>query len=547
VGVVALDAVASSLAHFAGHRAPGPGAGHELPPETHVAALLTGLMLLVLVPRLWRGTRTAAGLATAGVATLVFLSLLGGYEVAAIVQLSLCGLLVWARASFHLGCRNRPRLAVVVAALGAWLLAYATLRLAPLAHAHTAHLLARVLGHTHDHRSARAGMSADWLSLVEVLIGSAALISVLAMRSMLRPRPAENGHSDSERRAAKAIVDEHGKDSLSPFLLRPDKALKFGAGGVLSYRVLRGTAVVSADPVAPPGAAAAVLEEFLPEAHAQGWQVVLWGASATHLTEYRRLGLRNLRVGEEAFVDPHDFSLEGRSVRKLRQSVHRMARRGWEVSVVEGRQIDEHLEHEIGELEARWREGQNQLLGFAMGMGSYETEVGPDDLYALARSPDGELGAVMHFVSHCGQLSLDTMRRVGSTPNGLNEALVCQTLAEARERELHQVSLNYAGLAHLLRGERRRRGLGRVSRILLTAPLRHHFQMDRLVRFNDKFSPEWRPRYLVYESRTALPWAVLRVLQAEGYLPQPMGLRLPELTSSLPRVLARLTQAKSTS
>ena len=52
------------------------------------------------------------------------------------------------------------------------------------------------------------------------------------------------------------------------------------------------------------------------------------------------------------------------------------------------------------------------------------------------------------------------------------------------------------------------------------APLARRFQMERLVRFNEKFSPEWRPRYLVYESRAALPRSVLRVLQAEGYLPE---------------------------
>ena len=53
------------------------------------------------------------------------------------------------------------------------------------------------------------------------------------------------------------------------------------------------------------------------------------------------------------------------------------------------------------------------------------------------------------------------------------------------------------------------------------APLHRRFQMDRLVRFNEKFSPDWRPRYLVYESRPALPRAIVRVLQAEGYLAEP--------------------------
>ena len=52
--------------------------------------------------------------------------------------------------------------------------------------------------------------------------------------------------------------------------------------------------------------------------------------------------------------------------------------------------------------------------------------------------------------------------------------------------------------------------------------------MDRLVVFNEKFSPCWRPRYLVFESRARLPAAVFRVLQAEGYLSH----KPPQLKSS---------------
>lgn len=318
---------------------------------------------------------------------------------------------------------------------------------------------------------------------------------------------------------ARAVVEANGDDSLSPFILRPDKSFAFGSGGVIAYRVIGRTAVVSGDPIGPTGSVAALVGPLMRRAHHAGGRVVIYGASARHLATYQELGLRAICVGEEAVVDPEAFTLEGRPVRKLRQSVNRVARRGWRIEAHRGRDIDESLESEIDALEAEWRSQHARMLGFAMAMGEFDLGVRPADLYVLARSPEGRLSAVMRFLA-CGEnLSLDTMRRVGETPNGLNESLVCRALRFAQEHGVREVSLNYAGLGHLVRsgpsGSRPARALQRM----VLGVLGRHFQMDRLVAFNSKFSPEWRPRYLVYEARCALPAAVLRVLQAEGYLP----------------------------
>jgi lysyl-tRNA synthetase class 2 len=493
----------------------------DLPSETHLLSVLVGLALLVLTPRLWQGTRTAVSLALGGLIALAVLNAFKARYGEAAVELGLASLLTLGRGAFPLGCGNRLRLSVVCAAVGAWGVTYCARLVAP------------------------SRLSEDWVSLIEALSACAVLISVLALRSLLRPAPADHRQIEHEYRAARGIVEHYGEDSLSPFILRPDKALAFGGGGVLSYRVIGGTAIVSSDPVAPAGAAPDVLSGFLKHARRHGWQVVLWGASDRHLDSYRRLGLRAIRVGEEAFVDPRQFSLQGRPVRKLRQSVHRVQRRGWEIVVREGREIDPELEAEIDALETEWRSRQRRLHGFAMGMGPFEAELRPNDLYVVARSPEGGLGAAMRFVAHCGHLSLDTMRRVGETPNGLNEALVARVLEVAAERGVEQVSLNYAGLGHLVRAQpSRNRAVRCLTRVAISV-LGGRFQMERLVRFNDKFSPEWRPRYLVYESRGALPRAILRVLQAEGYLPERRRLALPPAWRELPRALPGSAQAKS--
>jgi lysyl-tRNA synthetase class 2 len=503
-------------------------------------ALILGAALLALTPGLWRGTRTAVSLTIIGLSALAALNAGHGHFDEATVEACLAVMLTAGRGAFRLGCSNRPRPAIALAAVAAWGLAAGAIVSAPAVRHTAGHVLARVLHHPVAHSlSVTPRLSDDWGGLIDVLIAGAAAISVLALRSLVRPATASNRHLEHEYRAARAIVGAHGTDSLSPFLLRPDKALAFAAGGVLAYRVIGGTAVISADPVAPDGAAGDVLSTFQDQARRRGWQIVLWGAAETHLDAYRALGLHAMCVGEEAFVDPGTFTLEGRAVRKLRQSVHRVTRRGWTICAHDGREIDSWLESEIELVSARWRDDHPQVHGFAMGMGSYTSELRPDDLYLLARSPAGELGGVMRFVTCGNTLSLDTMHRVGETPNGLNEALVARALAEARERGVGEVSLNYAGLAHLIRREPSRNPAARALTRLALGPLHRRFQMDRLVRFNEKFSPQWRPRYLIYESRAALPLTIARVLQAEGYLPHRERGRWAEaVRDGLPEVVA---------
>jgi lysyl-tRNA synthetase, class II len=544
VTVLATQSVLFGLHDLSGHvhrrlTATGyPG----FPVGRHALAVTLGAALLALAPGLWRGTRTAVSLTIIGLVALAALNASHGHFDEAIVEACLAIMLTVGRSAFQLGCSNRPRPAIALAALAAWGLAAGALLSAPAVRHTAGHVLAKVLHHPAAHALSVASaprLSGEWGALIDVLLAGAAAVSVLALRSLVRPATATNRHLDHEYRAARAIIDAHGTDSLSPFLLRPDKALAFAAGGVLAYRVIGGTAVISADPVAPDGAAGDVLSTFQDQARRRGWQIVLWGAAETHLETYRALGLHAMCVGEEAFVDPRTFTLDGRAVRKLRQSVHRVTRRGWTISAHDGREIDAWMESEIELVSARWRDDHPHVHGFAMGMGNFTSELRPDDLYVLARSPAGELGGVMRFVTCGDTLSLDTMQRVGDTPNGLNEALVARALAEAGERGFAEVSLNYAGLAHLIRREPSRNPVARVFSRLALAPLHRRFQMDRLVRFNEKFSPEWRPRYLVYESRAALPLTIARVLQAEGYLPhRERGRWADAVRDGLPEVVA---------
>jgi lysyl-tRNA synthetase class 2 len=412
--------------------------------------------------------------------------------------------------------RVGERLIAPVASLS-WGLAGAALVAAPddLRAGRVLHELRRVsaavaLGHPHG--------AASWATVIDLLVGSALVSSLFLARGLRRPDAVRGESSQAALDRARAIVGEHGDDSLSPYILRPDKEFQFAEDGVVAFAIIGDTVMISGDPVGPPDQAAEALRALVGRARQAGLRVAAYGVSERHLETFRASGLHAVRTGEEAIVDPRAFTLDGRSVRKLRQSVHRLERHGWRVVVREGREIGVELQAEIDALESRWREQREHVLGFAMSMGEFELAIRADDLYVLAFSPEGELQGLLRFLAHQRKLSLDVMRRVGQLPNGLTEALVCHALQFARAHRVEEISLNYAGLAHLLRPDAPGGRCGKALARPLLRPLRSRFQMDRLVRFNEKFSPCWRPRYLIFDSRMGLPRTILRVLQAEGYI-----------------------------
>src|SRR4051794_28850054 len=359
------------------------------------------------------------------------------------------------------------------------------------------------------------------LAGVHLLVAAAVGGVVVGLRALLAPAHPRDGHDAGEHRRAAALVADHGEDSIAPFALRADKAFYFAHGGAVAYRVLRETAVVSGDPVGPPGSAPAIMASFVAFAYRNGWDVVVLGAAQHHLGEYARLGLRTLQIGLEAVVDPRAFTLAGRDAKTVRKAVHRVEREGWRIEVLTGGEPggDPTAQLVAGGLE--WGRTHPSRAGFPRGggrPGGAPEDAG--DVYAIARAPSGEVRAFQRYVSYRRGLSLDAMRRLDDRPNGIADSLVAATLAYARERGCEEVSLNFAGFGHLMAAETLERRVHRLARWALQR-VHGRFQLERLAAFAAKFRPEWRPRYLVFTARTRLPLAALRVLQAERYLPPP--------------------------
>jgi lysyl-tRNA synthetase, class II len=359
------------------------------------------------------------------------------------------------------------------------------------------------------------------------LMGGLGIFTLIVVGYLfLRPARRTDRLSEGDANAIRCLLDKHGeRDSLGYFTLRSDKSVVWSATGksCIGYRVLSGVMLASGDPLGDPEAWPGAINAFLDEAARHAWVPAVIGCSELGAETWCREsgGLTALELGDEAVVNVADFTLQGRSMRNVRQMVTRVSRAGY---VAEVRRMGDMPRAEISRLIRQadsWR-GSPTERGFSMALGRVGAP-GDENCVIATATEDGVLRAILHFVPWGSDgLSLDLMRRDRSAQPGLNDFLIVETIKNAQALGVKRLSLNFAAFrAALERGERI--GAGPVMRAWRRTLLfmSRWFQIESLYKFNAKFCPEWVPRFIVFTGTRDIPRIALAALEAEAFLVWP--------------------------
>ncbi|GAA2143850.1 hypothetical protein GCM10009760_30680 [Kitasatospora kazusensis] len=373
---------------------------------------------------------------------------------------------------------------------------------------------------------------AGWVDLTLNVLGAALLL--LTVRVFFRSVRALVHLEPEDERRLRALLDRHGaRDSLGYFALRRDKSVCWSPSGkaAVLHRVVNGVALASGDPVGDPEAWPQAIEVWRRQVRDHAWIPAVTGAGEQAGTAYRRSGLRALQIGDEAVVETDGFSLEGRSMRTLRQTYHRVGKAGYRAVLRRHRDIPEDELAELVRLADAWRHGRTER-GFSMALGRLGDPADGDCLMAECRDENDRTCALLSFVPWGAHgLSLDLMRRDRESDNGLVEFLVTELLlrAKAGELVLARVSLNFAMFRYVFE-QGARIGAGPVLRLTRSVLrfLSRWWQLESLYRANAKYQPSWEPRFVLYEKSSELPAIAVANGLAEGFLTRP---RLPSVGS----------------
>jgi lysylphosphatidylglycerol synthetase-like protein (DUF2156 family) len=109
----------------------------------------------------------------------------------------------------------------------------------------------------------------------------------------------------------------------------------------------------------------------------------------------------------------------------------------------------------------------------------------------------------------------------GDHPNGLTELVVVDTIEHLRKEGYAGLALNFATFRAVLACEAGDRFVHRVEKWFLER-MSDSMQIESLWTFNEKFQPEWHPRYACYDSPEHLLSASIAVARAESFWELPL-------------------------
>lgn len=504
------------------------------PAAATTGAAALGLILIVLSRALRRGKYRAWVLATVLSAITVVLHLIKGLDVEeAVLSLAVFVLLVSARKGFTAkpDPRSAGRLAgvLIVGPLVATVLGWLWLMV---------DADGQVPGTTVQDRLVQAflglvGISgpvqfvdpADQARAAVALVVLGGSVVLLAMLAALAPAGGPHPLTEEERDRLGTVLEKWGGiDSLSYFALRDDRSVIFSPSckAAITYRVVGTVSLAAGDPIGDPEAWPGAIAAWLGEAKSFGWVPAVLAASERGAEAFHRMGMDALEVGDEAILHHDEFSLEGRSMRVVRQAVSRCHRAGLTVSWSRVADLDAATLADVRAKAEEWREGAVER-GFSMALGRFGSPVDGRSVVVLARDHTGVLRGLLHFVPWGNDgLSLDLMRRDRASENGIVEQMVAGLMGAACELGVKRVSLNFAVFRSVFaRGERLGAGpVLRVWRSILLAASRF-WQIESLYRANAKYQPEWVPRFICFRSSADLPRVGIAALRAEAFLVAP--------------------------
>ncbi len=279
--------------------------------------------------------------------------------------------------------------------------------------------------------------------------------------------------------------------------------------GFCLYRTVGRYMVIFADPTIEPGSERKCLGIMLQKAAELDRTLVFYQVSAHWLPALHDFGYSFFKLGEEAFVDLHEFNIQGNKGKAMRNVLNRFRNEGYTFEVLASSAIPSHL-RELHAISDAWLQSKRtKERQFSIGFFT--------DAY-ISRFPcavvRNRAGAAVAFANvllgpNQEEFSIDLMRYTPDCPNGVMDLLFLQLFEWGKLQGYRTFNLGMAPLATV--GEIKQARLNERLANILFQHGEHWYNFRGIRLFKQKFDPRWVPRYLAYPSFWMWPQVTISI------------------------------------
>jgi len=251
--------------------------------------------------------------------------------------------------------------------------------------------------------------------------------------------------------------------------------------------------IAMGDPVGDPSEFEEIVWRFRESADKVAAQIAFYEIGIKSIPLYLDLGLSLIKLGQQALIPLNDFGLEGKKRQNFRSAINKYQREGFTFEIVYSHQVDAILPN-LKKISDAWLKEKNaKEKRFSLGF--FNEEYLRHCELAVVKK-DGEIYAFCNLwaINNRHQISIDLMRYLPGTPNGIMEYLNISLAMWAKEQGFTYFCLGMAPLS------------GLENHAL--APLWHKigntifqiggdfYNFEGVYFYKEKFNPKWQPVYL---------------------------------------------------
>jgi phosphatidylglycerol lysyltransferase len=314
-----------------------------------------------------------------------------------------------------------------------------------------------------------------------------------------------------ERSHVEMLVKQYGRSAVDFFKYWPDKSYFFSESGqcCIAYGVSGKYAVALGDPVGPAEEIENTLRQFADFCRSNDWRIGIQQVSGTSLPMYLNLGLKKLKLGDDAIVDLVQFNIENKDHKQLRQIDRKLSELKIETALYDPPLSDQWI--------AVLKEISDEWLSFShhrerhFTLGYFTPEYVRSHPVFTVQSASGDVFAFVNLIPSYfpGEITIDLMRRRKDAPNGIMEFLFIKLFRYLKEAGFTRFNLGMAPMAGFQEDEAASPEEKAIHQLF--QHLHFLFSYRGLHHFKAKFASFWEPRYLIYENALELPGLALAI------------------------------------